>query len=181
MNHKIIVCLALSISTCLIILSLFFPHKIITIKISEPVYVSDIKSGGVLKLWLNKQYIGEIKNNMTFAGDDAINNRLFNSTWLGAVWNYIAIGTGDGSGEGKARTSLVAELDRKQATFWKPGDAQWGLNATFTFTGSYTIREAGIFNAASGGVMAFYVWTLNVGVTSADTLKISWVGTTSGN
>ena len=152
-----------------------------TLIINENIAVHDaVESGGIVYVFKNGEFVGSWENNMTDAGDDAINDRLFNSSWTGAVWNYIAIGTGDGSAENKSRTSLVTEIDRKQAEFYKPTDAQWGLNYTFSFAGDNTITEAGILNAAADGTMAFYVWTLSVSVTSTDTLKISWVGTTSG-
>jgi hypothetical protein len=128
----------------------------------------------------NDVLIDQEHNNMTNVGDDAINQRLFDTGYAGAVWKYIAIGTGDGSGTGKASTALATETDRQIGVYYVPADAQWGLNYTFSFASSVTIKEAGLFNASSTGNMAFYVWTLSVAVTSADTLKICWKGTTSG-
>lgn len=130
--------------------------------------------------YLNNNLVYSGHNNMTNIGDDSINAKLFNTSWSGATWSYIAIGTGDGSGSGKAATTLATELDRQNATVYKPADAQWGMNYTFTFVASSTIKEAGIFNAAAAGTMAFYIWTLSIAVTSVDTLTISWQGTTTG-
>lgn len=136
---------------------------------------------GNVYFYRNGEYVGSQHNNLTSVGDDALNDRLFNSSWAGAVWNYIAIGTGTDDGNPLNNVALVTELDRQLAEFYKPADAQWGLNYTFTFAGSSTIKEAGILNAAASGLLAFYVGNLTVGVTSADTLKICWKGTTSGN
>jgi len=170
----------ISIGIIATILFLFYPIAThYTLIINERIAISD-QTGNTVSFYLNDKYIGTWHNNMTYVGDDAINARLFNSSWTGSFWNYIAIGTGDGASTNKSRTALVTEIDRQLATFYKPADAQWGLNYTFTFASSYTVKEAGILNAAASGTLAFYVWNLNIGVTSVDSLKISWQGTTNG-
>lgn len=163
-------------------------HYFFTLYVNEHSNINDgLKSGGTVYVWKNNVYVGSwkfegaFKNNMTDSGKDDINDRLFNASWTGGVWKYIAIGTGTDDGDPHNNTALITEIDREIATYWKPAAGQWGLNYTFSFASSYTIKEAGILNNNSGGSLAFYVGDLNVAVTSSDTLKISWQGTTSGN
>lgn len=146
----------------------------------SPVMQDGISFADNVNVYLNGVLVQTVHNSMTTASKPRLNDRVFNSSWTGAVWNYIAIGTGTDTGGNLDNTALVTELSRVLATFWRPAADQWGLNATFTFAGSYTITEAGTFNVASNGNLLFYVGTLSVAVTSSDTLTISWTGTTSG-
>lgn len=136
---------------------------------------------GNVYAYRNQELVYQGHNNMTDLGPTAVNQQLFDAGYTSAVWNYIAIGTGDGTATNKSRTALVTELDRKLATFYVPATGQFGLNYTFTFAGSSTIKEAGVFNASSSGHMLFYIWTLSIAVTSSDTLLICWKGTTTGS
>jgi hypothetical protein len=142
------------------------------------------KSGIVLSdnvyIYKNGILVYESHNSMTTNAKPRLNDRVFNSSWTGAVWNYIAIGNGTDDGDNTNNTALIEELDRGVATFWRPASDEWGLNKTFTFAASYMIKEAGVFDAGSNGELLFYVGTLNVAVTSSDTLTVSWTGTTSG-
>lgn len=74
-------------------------------------------------------------------------------------FTYIALGT-DPTAENSADTALGAENTtngsaRKQATctYISPGTASW--NALFSFTGSVTVREIGIFDAPTGGNLLY--------------------------
>ncbi|RLI85619.1 MAG: hypothetical protein DRP01_05815 [Archaeoglobales archaeon] len=119
----------------------------------------------------------ETHNNLTIAGiRDFIRHRLFNSSASLGTAHYIAIGTGTDDGNVTNNEALVSELDRKAATEYIPGGAynKYGLNATFTFTGSHTLKEAGVLTQSSGGILVFYVNDWNIGVDSSWTVQVSW-------
>jgi hypothetical protein len=70
------------------------------------------------------------------------------------VMGYIALGTGT-TAAAATQSTLVTELDRNAATY-----AHTAGTKTFSFTadfpagdGTGAITEAGVFNAASGGIM----------------------------
>jgi len=74
-------------------------------------------------------------------------------------FTYIALGT-DSTAEATSNTSLGAEnttlgAARKQATctYISPGTASF--NVLFSFSGNVTVREIGIFDAASGGNLLY--------------------------
>lgn len=101
--------------------------------------------------------------------------RLFNSSHTDQVLNRIAIGDGVDDADNTNNIALVNELQRQTATFYEPADSyDGGLNYTFSFASSYTIREAGVIDLASGGYLTFYIGTLSQAVTSDDTYKVCW-------
>ena len=69
-----------------------------------------------------------------------------------AAISHIAIGE-DGSAPTASDTALGNEVMREEATYTKTGTGQGRWEAAFSITGSYTLREAGLFNASSGGTM----------------------------
>ena len=98
------------------------------------------------------------KNVVTNAGLAEIIKLVFNLG--GTPFKYLAIGTGTTS-ESVTDTALEAEVARKEASVSQTttnveGDTAL-LEATFSsqdgLSGSMEISEAGVFNAASGGVM----------------------------
>ena len=153
--------------------------------IGEGLGVSDLGPKGNVYLWL---YDGQghlkgywnIHNNLTTSGrDNFIREVLGNQSLTPAKW--IAIGTGtDSDGDPHNNQALVSEVMRGQAEYWE-FTGGYGLNYTFTFTQSYTIKEAGVLNAASGGILVFYVNDLLIGVNNGDSLQICWKITISGN
>jgi hypothetical protein len=78
----------------------------------------------------------------------------------GTAFGYIAIGTGT-TAEAATDTALVAEIKRKAATKTQTTTSVTGdtclLQATFSsadgLTGTSAVSEAGVFNAATGGVL----------------------------
>ncbi len=185
--RKSLVISIIAVLACAIVTTsvLFYPVATrYTLRVHEGMGVYDyggINYSNVVSFYVNDDLVAQQHNSMTAGGKTAINDRLFSSGASTAVFDYIAIGTGTDDGDPTNNAALVTEIDRKQATYYVPGTGQWGLNYTFSFGGSYTIKEAGIFNASSGGALAFYIGNLSVAVTAADTLKISWTGTTSGS
>jgi len=99
------------------------------------------------------------KNIITNAGLAAI-IRLIASGLQESKFSHIAIGTGTNP-ESATDTALQQEIKRKAATVTQvtttvPGDTAL-FEATFSsadgLSGSHTVSEAGIFNAATGGIL----------------------------
>ena len=93
---------------------------------------------------------------------------------------YLAIGS-DATAPASSDTSLGAELDRGQATVslttTNVTDDTLRLENTFTASSSITIREAGIFNAASGGELLARVLTGTVELDDGQSLQITYAVT----
>jgi hypothetical protein len=98
---------------------------------------------------------------------------LISTSGAGALFSAIAIGT-DATVTAATQTQLIAESHRvvfadavasNTATF----------TATFNFTGSFTIQEAGIFNATvtDGDMLSRRVFSA-VNVADGDSLVITW-------
>jgi len=85
-------------------------------------------------------------------GLDLCIESLGNSTDRPACISHIALGT-DNTAPTASDTSLGNEVMREAATYTKTGTGQGKWEATFNITGSYTLQEAGLFNAATGGTM----------------------------
>lgn len=104
------------------------------------------RSGGGL-------YVVAADNLIVNAGYDFISDAIGNGSTRPGVMNRIAVGTGT-TAAAVAQTALITELNRQTATFSKPTTTQFRFEATFAAgvaTGALT--EAGVFNAASAGVM----------------------------
>ena len=87
-------------------------------------------------------------------GFDFIADAIGKSASRPAVMGYIALGTGT-TAAAATQSELVTELDRNAATY-----AHTSGTKTFTFTadfpagdGTGAITEAGVFNAATAGIM----------------------------
>ncbi|RLG77356.1 MAG: hypothetical protein DRO12_02450 [Thermoprotei archaeon] len=92
-------------------------------------------------------------------------------------FKYIAIGTGTTS-PSAGDTALESEVDRAEATVGRTTTSVTNdtatFDATFNFTASYSITEAGIFDASSGGNMLARHTFSAINVQSGDSLTISW-------
>jgi hypothetical protein len=99
-------------------------------------------------------------------------------------FKYVAVGIGSSTSPGTCtapsatNTALDYEVARVLATVGRTttsvtnDTATW--SATFNFTTSYSLCEAGIFDASSGGNMLSRVTYSVVNVVSGDTLVINW-------
>jgi len=99
-------------------------------------------------------------------------------------FKYAAVGVGSSTSPGSCATpsasdtALGYEVARVSATVGRTttsvtnDTATW--SATFNFTTSYSLCEAGIFDASSGGNMLSRVTYSVVNVVSGDTLVINW-------
>lgn len=92
----------------------------------------------------------------------------------GTTFSHMAIGT-DNTSETAADTALYAEAAR--VTLTSSGVATNVITYVGDFpagTGTGTIQEAGIFNAASSGTMLNRATFSAITKTAADALKITW-------
>lgn len=99
-------------------------------------------------------------------------------------FKYVAVGDGSSTSPGSCTapsatdTALGREVARVPATTGRTttsvtnDTATW--SATFNFTASYSLCEAGIFDASSGGNMLSRVTYAVVNVASGDSLVINW-------
>ena len=92
-------------------------------------------------------------------------------------FKYIAVGTGT-TAASASDTALGSEVARVAATVGRTTTTVTNdtatFDATFSFTASYAITEAGIFDASAGGNMLSRVTFAAINVASGDSLKISW-------
>jgi hypothetical protein len=92
-------------------------------------------------------------------------------------FRYVAVGTGTAT-PSATDTALGSEVSRVQATVGRTttsvtnDTSTW--SATFNFTASYALAEAGIFDASAGGNMLSRVTFPTVNVVPGDTLVINW-------
>lgn len=123
----------------------------------------------------------EIKNLITSAGKAALAGLLLTDV-AGTAFDYIAIGTGtnaanvsDTTLQTEASTngaSRVAGTGTRVTTSVTNDTAQ--LVASWTFSGSFAITEAGILNASSNGTLLARQVFSAINVASGDQLQITW-------
>jgi len=100
---------------------------------------------------------------------------------IGAVvsgaFGYVAVGTGT-TAPASTDTALQSEVARVASTNTRVTtnvtNDTLQLQATFNFTASYAITEAGIFNASSGGVLLARQTFGAINVASGDSIIITW-------
>jgi hypothetical protein len=98
-------------------------------------------------------------------------------------WNYIAIGTGS-TAPAAGNTALVSELVRLQDTEAEYTTTSKQLELQVVFdpgTGTGTIAESGLFNAASGGDMLARQTFAAISKGASDTLTVTWTITLSNS
>ncbi len=88
-------------------------------------------------------------------GFDFVADAIGNSASRPGVMGWIAVGTGSTAAAAATQTALVTEIKRNAATY-----AHTAGTKVFTFTASYAagdatgaLTEAGVFNAATAGIM----------------------------
>ncbi len=95
-----------------------------------------------------------------------------------AIFNYMAVGTGS-TAVAATQTALVTEVMRQVDSTISLGTTNVSNDTavfvnTFAFSTTYTLREAGIFNASSGGIMLARVVYGVVTVSDGSEFKITW-------
>lgn len=111
------------------------------------------------------------------AGLDAACGCVFDSSESRpAAFDYIAIGT-DGTAPANSQTALGAEVMRVKATYTKDGTTgECSIDAIFNITGSFALKECGIFNDPSAGTMYCRDTFTVRNVDNGDTVKIYYTG-----
>ena len=147
----------------------------------------NIKIKGVVKLDVYdkdgnlKDTTGWIKNTITNASLAAVSG-LVGNTGSQTAFTYLAVGTSS-TAESAAHTALQAEitdtgLERAAATVSRVTTTQTNdtlqLYKEWTATGSKTVEEVGIFNAASTGVMLGRKLTTSKAVVDTDKLQVTY-------
>lgn len=112
----------------------------------------------------------DIPNTKTDAGRAIVSGLLIAT---GTAMSHIAIGTGTPSGTALGAETHRQAAQRSQVTTAVTNDtAQYDY--TFSFAGSYSITEAGLFNAAAGPTMVLSQSFASVDVESGDSLRVLW-------
>lgn len=146
------------------------------IKAIGKVHIKVTDSSGKIKF---DKYLGE--NIITNAGKAAMAG-LVGNTGAITAFSYIALGTSS-TAVAATDTTLGTELStsglsRTAATISRTTTSVTNdtLNFVFTFTatGSQTIQEAGIFNAASTGTMLSHKLTGAISVVNTDQLTVTY-------
>ena len=116
---------------------------------------------------------GYVKNNVQDLLLTGVIDALDTGTFPTAQPGWMAIGTGDAAGS--ASSNLMSKVSNEALTSQtQPTSVSLANVATFTGVNA-TIQEAGLFNvAACTSGMLLYNHALNVVMTSADSLQITW-------
>lgn len=143
-----------------------------TIKLKGTYELTCISSSGDIK-WVQKA-----DNIVTNAGKAQLALLCVDATAV--PFTYIAVGTSS-TAVSATDTTLNAEitdtgLQRVSATVTRVTTSvtndTYRASTTFTATGSKTIEEVGIFNAASGGTMLSHALTTSKSVANTDQLSV---------
>lgn len=114
------------------------------------------------------------------AGFDFISNAIGAASGRPAVMSHIGIGTGTAAAAG-TQAALLGEITRQAATY-----AHTTNTKTFTFTATFgpgvgtgAITEAGVLNAATGGILLDRVVFGVINKAALDTLQVTFTFTLS--
>ena len=142
--------------------------------------IDDLKLTGTLKISLNDEIVHQCDNLVVTAGKNWVAGR-FKDGSIPAEMSHMAIGSAD-TAPAAGNTALATELNRialttdggTVSTNTVQYDASWTSAAA-----AYAIKEAGIFNAASGGTMLARTTFAVINKGTDDTVSISWTITVS--
>ena len=139
-----------------------------------------IKLNGALKISLNDEIVHQCDNLVVTAGKQWVAGR-FKDGSIPAEMSHMAIGSAD-TAAAAGNTALATELNRialttdggTVSTNTVQYDASWTSAAA-----AYAIKEAGIFNASTGGTMLARTTFAVINKGTDDTVSISWTITVS--
>ena len=142
--------------------------------------IDDLKLTGALKISLNDEIVHQCDNLVVTAGKQWVAGR-FKDGSIPAEMSHMAIGSAD-TAPAAGNTALVTELNRialttdggTVSTNTVQYDASWTSAAA-----AYAIKEAGIFNASTGGTMLARTTFAVINKGTDDTVSISWTITVS--
>ena len=136
------------------------------IEVNVEIQVLDVRTGIVEKTL-------HAHNLVTLAGRNLVRDFLngLNPAYL----THFAIGTGTTAPTAND-TALEAEVFRDQITKRTPGDGTLGIQYYLSSSAAngYTLSEAGLLNAASGGVLFARVTHTPIQKTSSKAITYSW-------
>ena len=142
--------------------------------------IDDLKLTGALKISLNDEIVHQCDNLVVTAGKQWVAGR-FKDGSIPAEMSHMAIGSAD-TAPAAGNTALATELNRialttdggTVSTNTVQYDASWTSAAA-----AYAIKEAGIFNAATGGTMLARTTFAVINKGTDDTVSITWTITVS--
>ena len=142
--------------------------------------IDDLQLTGALQISLNNEIVHQCDNLVVTAGKNWVAGR-FKDGSIPDEMSHMAIGSAD-TAPAAGNTALATELNRialttaggTVSTNTVQYDASWTSAAA-----AYAIKEAGIFNAASGGTMLARTTFAVINKGTDDTVSISWTITVS--
>ncbi len=142
--------------------------------------IDDLQLTGALQISLNNEIVHQCDNLVVTAGKNWVAGR-FKDGSIPDEMSHMAIGSAD-TAAAAGNTALATELNRialttdggTVSTNTVQYDASWTSAAA-----AYAIKEAGIFNAASGGTMLARTTFAVINKGTDDTVSISWTITVS--
>ena len=142
--------------------------------------IDDLQLTGALQISLNNEIVHQCDNLVVTAGKNWVAGR-FKDGSIPDEMSHMAIGSAD-TAAAAGNTALATELNRialttdggTVSTNTVQYDASWTSAAA-----AYAIKEAGIFNAASGGTMLASTTFAVINKGTDDTVSISWTITVS--
>ena len=142
--------------------------------------IDDLEITGALQISLNNEIVHQCDNLVVTAGKNWVAGRFKDSS-IPDEMSHMAIGSAD-TAAAAGNTALATEVNRialttdggTVSTNTVQYDASWTSAAA-----AYAIKEAGIFNAASGGTMLARTTFAVINKGTDDTVSISWTITVS--
>ena len=142
--------------------------------------IDNLEITGALQISLNNEIVHQCDNLVVTAGKNWVAGR-FKDGSIPDEMSHMAIGSAD-TAAAAGNTALATELNRialttdggTVSTNTVQYDASWT-----SATGAFAIKEAGIFNASSGGTMLARTTFAVINKGTDDTVSISWTITVS--
>ena len=144
--------------------------------------IDDLQLTGALQISLNNEIVHQCDNLVVTAGKNWVAGR-FKDGSIPDEMSHMAIGSAD-TAAAAGNTTLANEISASRIALTTDGgtvstntvqyDASWTSAAA-----AYAIKEAGIFNAATGGTMLARTTFAVINKGTDDTVSISWTITVS--
>lgn len=142
--------------------------------------IDNLQLTGALQISLNNEIVHQCDNLVVTAGKNWVASR-FKDGSIPDEMSHMAIGSAD-TAAAAGNTALATELNRialttdggTVSTNTVQYDASWTSAAA-----AYAIKEAGIFNASTGGTMLARTTFAVINKGTDDTVSISWTITVS--
>ena len=142
--------------------------------------IDNLEITGALQISLNNEIVHQCDNLVVTAGKNWVAGR-FKDGSIPDEMSHMALGSGS-TAAAAGNTALATELNRialttdggTVSTNTVQYDASWTSAAA-----AYAIKEAGIFNAATGGTMLARTTFAVINKGTDDTVSISWTITVS--